>query len=93
MKKVTVPEEVKLEVQRADLECAARRDIITYIMEKNMAIPFDRMQAYQKEYNDKFFAFEQAKSRIEKEYVRPVVANPISWSLDYNTNVITIVEE
>lgn len=88
---ITVPEEVKNETQRADIECSARRDIITYIMEKNIAVPDERFKAYQKEYDEKYFAFEQAKSRIEQEYVRTAVENPVSWSLDYHTNVVTIV--
>lgn len=88
---ITVPEEIKNITQRADIECAARRDIITYIMEKNLAIPAERFAEYQKDYDDKYFAFEQAKSRIEKEYVRKAVDNPISWSLDYHTNIVTIV--
>lgn len=88
---ITVPEEIKNATQRADVECSARRDIITYIMEKNLAVPAERFAEYQKEYDDKFLAFEQAKSRIEKEYVRKAVDNPVSWSLDYNTNVVTII--
>lgn len=91
MVNITVPDEVRIATQRADIECSARRDIITHILEKNIQIPAERFEAYQKEYDDKFFAFEQAKQRIEKEYVRPVVANPISWSLDYNTNIISVV--
>ena len=91
MKTVTVPDEVRIATQRADIECSARRDIITHILEKNIAIPAECFEAYQKEYDDKFFAFEQAKQKIEKEYVRPAVANPVSWSLDYNTNVVSIV--
>lgn len=92
MKTVTVPEEVKIATQRADVECAARRDIITHILEKNIAVPAERFAEYQAEYDDKFFAFEQAKSCIETEYVRTVVPNPVSWSLDYHTNVVTITE-
>ena len=88
---ITVPEEVKTATQRADIECSARRDIITYILEKNIAVPTERFAAYQKEYDDKFFAFEEAKSVIEREYVRKAVPNPISWSLDYHTNVVTII--
>lgn len=88
---ITVPEEIKNATQRADIECSARRDIITYIMEKNLAVPAERFAEYQKEYDDKFLAFEQAKSRIEREYVRKAVENPVSWSLDYHTNVVTIV--
>ena len=88
---ITVPEEIKNVTQRADIECSARRDILTYIMEKDLAVPAERFAEYQKEYDDKFFAFEQAKSRIEREYVRKAVENPVSWSLDYHTNVVTIV--
>lgn len=88
---ITVPEEIKNVTQRADIECSARRDIITYIMEKNLAIPAERFAEYQKDYDDKYFVFEQAKSKIEQEYVRKAVDNPVSWSLDYHTNVVTIV--
>lgn len=90
---ITVPEEIKNATQRADIECAARRDIITHIMEQNIAVPAERFAAYQKDYDDKFFAFEQAKSVVERDYVRKAVENPVSWSLDYHTNVVTIVTQ
>ena len=95
MKTITieVPEDVKNTTQRADIECSARRDIITYILEKNIAVPAERMAAYQKDYDDKYFAFEQAKSNIESNYVRKAVSNPINWSLDYHTNIVTITVE
>lgn len=95
MKTITieVPEDVKNTTQRADIECSARRDIITYILEKNIAVPAERMAAYQKDYDDKYFAFEQAKSNIENNYVRKAVSNPIHWSLDYHTNIVTITVE
>ena len=47
----------------------------------------------QKEYDEKYFAFEQAKSKLEREYVRKAVSNPINWSLDYHTNIVTITAE
>lgn len=87
---VEVPEDVKNTVQRADIECAARRDIITYILEQNLNVSPERMAAYQKEYDEKFFAFESAKTAIEREYVRTKVDKPLNWSLDYHTNIITI---
>lgn len=90
---VEVPEEVKNKVQYADIECSARRSIITTILEQNLTIPAERFNAYQKEYDNKFFAFETAKSEIEKQYVRPAVSNPVSWALDYETNIITIEVE
>lgn len=90
---ITVPEEVKNVTQRADIECSARRDIITHIMEKNIAVPAERFAEYQRDYDEKYFAFEQAKGRIENEYVRKAVENPVSWTLDYQTNVITIITQ
>jgi len=95
MKTITIeiPEDVKTKVQRADVECSARRSIITTILEQDLAVPTERFNAYQKEYEDKFFAFESAKTEIEKEYVRTAISNPANWVLDYNTNIITVTVE
>ena len=95
MKTITIeiPEDVKNKVQRADIECSARRSIITAILEQDLTIPTERFNAYQKEYEDKFFAFESAKTEVEKEYVRTAVSSPASWVLDYNTNIITVTVE
>ena len=92
-KVITIPHEEAIKVQRADVECSARRDIITHILEKNIQVPVERFNAYQKEYDEKFFAFEQAKSNIERNYVRTTVNNPQSWVLDYNTGEVTITLE
>lgn len=93
-KTITIPEEVKNKVQRADIERCARRDIIAFILENNNDINIDneRFQNYQKEYSEKFNNFEVLKSEIEKEYVKPNIGNyqAIRWNLDYNTNEITI---
>jgi hypothetical protein len=95
MKTITieVPEEVKNRVQRADVEQSAHKEIIATILERNLNIPADRMAAYQKEYENKFFAFEEAKTDIEREYVRKAVKNPLNWTLDYHTNIITVTVE
>lgn len=95
MKTITieVPEEVKTKVQRADIEQSAHKEIIATILERDMAVPVERMAAYQKQYEDKFFAFESAKTEIERDYVRKAVKNPLNWSLDYHTNIITITTE
>jgi hypothetical protein len=51
------------------------------------------MEAYQKDYDEKFFIFESMKTMIEQEYVRTQVDNPLSWVLDYHTNTITVTVE
>lgn len=89
---ITVPEEIRNMVQKANVERDSRRDILTYIMaNSNINISEERFEKYQKEYDEKFLAFEQAKNFIEKEYVMPAAEGKASsWSLDYATCIVTI---
>ena len=89
---VMVSEEDRDAVQRADIERSSRRDILVYLMQHpEIEISEERKLAYQKEYDDKFFEFEQMKSFIEKKYVQPTANNKaINWSLDYDSCKIII---
>ncbi len=91
IKTITVPEEIRDLAQKANVERDSRRDILLYIMEGKVDIPQERIDHYQKEYDEKFFAFEQAKSKIEKEYVMPATnGKALNWSLNYSNCVVTI---
>ena len=51
----------------------------------------ERIARYQKEYDEKYLEFEQAKSIIEKEYVMPATnGKALNWSLNYHTCVVSI---
>ena len=91
IKTITVPEEIRTAAQKANVERDARRDILLYIMQNDVNISQERINQYQKEYDDKFFEFEKIKNVIEKEYVQPAVDGKASkWSLDYDTCTVTI---
>jgi hypothetical protein len=91
---ITVPEEIRNEVQRYDIERSSRRDIIAYILSGAVNVSEERFAQYQKEYDEKFAAFEQAKSNIEKNFVMPATSGKASnWSLDYSTCDVTITYE
>ena len=91
IKTITIPEELRTLAQKANVERDARRDILLYIMQNNVNIPQEQIEKYQKEYDEKFFAFEQAKSRIEKEYVMPATdGKALNWSLNYSNCVVSI---
>ena len=81
---IIVSEEDRNNVQRADIECSARMNLISYIM-RNNAVDVDnvRFKAYQDDYTEHFFAFEQAKGILEKKYLAGKQYS--SWRLDYNT--------
>ena len=91
---ITVPENIRNLAQKFDIEKNSRKDIIVYILSnKDINISKERFDEYQKEYEEKYFAFEQIKKEIEKNYVFPAIkdiSSYISWSLDYDTSTITI---
>lgn len=90
--KIIIPQEVTNDIQRADLEYSSRRNILIYIMQNNIDIPKDRFDQYQKEYDEKFFLFEQLKQKIEKNYVIPNIKGKImeKWYLDYPSSILYI---
>ena len=91
IKIITIPAELRDKTQRANIERDSRRDILLYIMENNLNISKERIANYQKEYDEKYFEFEQAKATIEKEYVQPSVNNQaLNWSLNYDDCIVTI---
>lgn len=91
IKTITVPEEIRDKAQKANVERDARRDILLYIMQNDINIPEERITHYQKEYDEKYFEFEQVKTIIEKEYVMPATdGKALNWSLDYHTCVVSI---
>ena len=88
---IEIPEDITIIVQRYDIERTSRRDILIYLLQNDINIDENRFTQYQKEYDEKYFAFDVARGEIEKYYVRPLVNNrKCDWSLDYATNIITI---
>jgi len=92
---VSVPEDICTAIQKADVERSSRRDILIYLMEHpELNITQERRDAYQKEYDEKYLAFEAAKLNFEKTFVQPAVDNKaMSWNLDYNNREVTITIE
>lgn len=92
---IPVPEELRTEIQRADVERSSRRDILVYLMEHpELNITQERREAYQKEYDEKYLAFEAAKAKFEKYFIQPQTNNQaINWSLNYNDCEVTITIE
>lgn len=90
---ITVPEEIRDMAQKANVERDSHRDILTYIMSHpDINISEERFARYQQEYDEKYFAFEKIKTKIEKEYVVPAgQGKQLNWSLDYSTCIVTIM--
>ena len=92
IKKITIPEEVSLQVQKANTERDSRKDLILYILEHDeVHVSEEAFNAYKAEYDEKYLAFEKAKNMVEENYVKPAADGQIvEWSLDYATCVVSI---
>ena len=88
---IHITDEEVSNVQKCDIERCSRRDIITHIIQNGLTVNPERFDTYQKDYDEKYYAFENAKSEIEKKYVLPAVGGRrCDWNLDYNSNTLTI---
>ena len=91
IKIITIPDDIRDMVQKAHIERDARRDILVYLMENDINVSQERKAEYQKEYDEKYIAFEQAKMMVEKNYVIPATSGKaLNWSLNYATCEVTI---
>lgn len=84
---IIVTEEDRDVLQRADIECAARMNLISFMIKNDIGITNARFQEYQDDYTQFFFAFENAKKDMENKYLAGKTYT--SWSLDYNTCQLT----
>jgi HSP20 family molecular chaperone IbpA len=91
IKTIEIPQEARDNAERANIERDSRRDILLYIIQNNLNIPQEQLEKYQKEYDEKYLAFEQAKREIEKKYVLPATdGKALNWSLNYSNCIVTI---
>lgn len=93
IKSILIPEDIVNELQKADAEMSSRREIITYILTKDINVATNKFNQYQSEYCQYYFAFEKIKYKIETEFVDTALdPNEIKqkWNLNYLTKELQI---
>lgn len=95
--KITVPEEVSNEVQRASMEMTARQGVIDRYLDKHMddvdhsAIDSEPFKYFMSKLAEAETEFELAKEAITRKYVPKYLDNhEVEWNLEYDTNALTI---
>lgn len=78
---IVIEEKDRDMVQRADIETSSRMNLISFMLSRNMDTSTEYFKKYEKEYQECFLAFEQAKNYIFNKYVKG--SNASSWVLDY----------
>lgn len=87
---IEIPEEVVNHLQRLSLETESRKDLIAFMLQSDMTTATEQFERYQKEYQDFYMLYQDAKTKFEKEYVRTAVDTPIKWNLDFTERQVTI---
>ena len=89
---IKIPEAFRNEIQRANIERDAYRDILVYILTlEDIKISQDRIDKYWETYYEKYKKFEDLKIKLEKEYIQSLSINNFStWSLDYDSCIIKV---
>lgn len=84
-------EEIIRLLEKLQYESESRKEVLGYIISTN-GVNTEAFKQYEKEYQDAFINFNAAKNEFEKEYVKPAVGEGsfINWTLDYNTQEVTI---
>lgn len=78
-------------IEGLDYEQSARRDIISFMLEKNMNVNTDAFKQYQKEQSVFHAEFQMAKQEIEQRYIpEEWKGHQVNWSLDYHTCIMSI---
>lgn len=87
------PDEINLE--RLQYEIDAKKDLLTWMLSSNTIS--DRIEAYEKEYQNTFIEYQKAKHLFENKYVRTAMPNDasqlISWNLDFETRKVSCIYE
>ncbi len=94
--KVTIPEEVRDLVQKAGLEYHQKRNVIMGLIEDHQFddntafLDSEIFAAYEKKMAQAQYAFDELKSKIEREYKpKELEGKPVKWNLDYNSCEMT----
>ena len=87
---IPVHEEIVLEIEKLQYEVNARKEVIAYLINKNIDMDNTTFIKYNDEYLEYYIKYNMAKNKVEKDFVYTAVENPINWNLDFGTKKITI---
>ena len=91
-KQLKINEDIVIELQRLCAEVDSKKELLAFMIDKGMSFDNERLQEYQNQYREDFFAYEQAKKVFQKNCIEEVFGaeNLIRWNLDFNTNICDV---
>lgn len=89
MKTYTVDQDSVSALESRAYELEARKDIVKEMLESNMGTDTEAFAAYQKELVRYKAEFETAKAEFEKNVVKKLCPEAVSWELTYASCTLT----
>ena len=84
MNKIIIDEEDRNLIQRFDIEQAARKNLISFLLKENINNE-EKLTQFQNEYIQCFNNFEQAKMQVQQKYLDNQNIQYANWHLNYST--------
>lgn len=78
------------ELERLQDEVQSHQALLSYMINADAKINNKSFKDYSDEYNEIFKAYNAKKSEVTERFVKPCVANPITWNLDFKTATLTV---
>lgn len=78
------------ELERLQDEVQSHQALLSYMVNSDVKPSGKGFKEYSDEYNTLFKAYNAKKSEVTERFVKPVLANPITWILDFKTATLTV---
>lgn len=90
-KKIIISEEISNNLERLQYEVESRKQILAYIINKDVDFLNQFFNKYYDEYIYFFIEYNLMKNDFEKKYLKNIIdKNFIKWSLDFNTREVVV---
>ena len=88
--RIEIPQDVVLQLQKADIEQQARKEIIAYILTSELDISSQRFLDYQKDFEEKLQVFNNLKRQFSEKWVKPLKNDASHWEVSYETCILEV---
>ncbi len=93
IKEYEVPQELVESIQARQLELESIKDLLAFLYSTTQyTIDTNKLERLEKEFKQLSTEYNLLKEKVEEIFIADYDRAKTSWSLDFNTNIVTVVE-
>lgn len=89
---IKISQELSNYIESLHYELSARQDLLSFLVRNNLQ-ESEGFKRYHEEYIDFYTQYQLAKSNLENDILIPLIGGKFSWTLDFSSQEVTIIEE